>query len=195
MRSLAPLVALPLVDPVRLGVAALVALAISCLGAVPGQAHGADLKAYLSFEPASLVPGSYGVTLQLLDFYDNPVSLATVRAEVRDWTQATLATANLLGSRPGRYAGEVTFPQSGAMEVHVQAVLSDGPWRGVVKLVVGEGKRMDRPIGMALRHADAPLVTPLGLVVSMLTGLVVIGSSVGLTLEMRRYLRTRGAKA
>lgn len=167
------------------------ALAVWWASAAPAAAHGADSKAFLAFESPSLVPGTHDVIVELLDFYDNRVPKATVRVEVSIHGASTGLRTNLSEGHPGTYVGQLALPGPGRIDLRVEALLPDGPWRGGVKLVTGGTARAHRTIGLALRHADAPLVTPLGVVVLVLISLVVVGSVGAFTIDTYRHAGMR----
>ncbi len=152
--------------------------------------HGADIKAFLAFEPAVLSPGPHIVRVELLDFYDNAVPQAKLKIDIQGQGGEIDISFDLQEDRLGLHRGHVILPGLGAAELRVEAILPDGPWRGQARLTVNN-ELPKHVVGLALRHADAPLVTPLGVAVFALLGIVIVAGVTGIGFEIFRFRRTR----
>lgn len=168
-------------------------LAMWSSAATAAGAHGADLKAFLTLESSLLTSGAAGFTIELLDFYDNPVPSATMKAEVRLPHAASGLSASLSEIHPGSYAGQLLLPGPGPVDLWVEALFPgvEGPWRGGIKLDTGSGTPSNqRIVRFALRH-DEPLIKPLGALILGLTLLAIVGSAGVFAVDTYRHAKGR----
>lgn len=156
--------------------------------------HSADILASVTLDPVPQA-GWRVVRVELRDFYGTAISRAGLNIAVGEYEHELARRADLVEEAPGTYRGLLESSHSGRTLFRVEATLPDGPWLGETSVKVGPAARQVRNLGIALRHRDAPAITPLGWVlIAAFVGAMMLTAVMGGGLLLDR-VRSRGRTA
>lgn len=154
-------------------------------------AHSADILASVTLDPISQA-GWRVVRVEMRDFYGAAISRAGLTIALGEHERAIAQRADLVEEAPGTYRGLLNSSYSGWTLLRVEATLPDGPWLGQTSVYMGPTARQVRNLGIALRHRDAPAITPLGWVlIAAFVGAMMLTAVMGTRLLLD-WARGRG---